>query len=155
MGYNSFSLPQSSDMEEAVPLTTQSAEKIKNKKGWVDDISPHLEPYLKTTPTKGLTQEQVYERLKQFGRNELPEKKRNKILHFLSFCKVTKYNSIKKKKKEIETYIYIYIVFIYFSYWCNCISYDNIYYFNSHNKRLVRLWYHFRYVNSKCFNWLC
>ncbi|CAO3647446.1 unnamed protein product [Cunninghamella blakesleeana] len=51
----------------------------------VDEIPPHLEPYLKTTPTKGLTQEQVYEKLNQFGRNELPEKKRNKILHFLSF----------------------------------------------------------------------
>ncbi|KAI8076308.1 plasma-membrane proton-efflux P-type ATPase [Halteromyces radiatus] len=78
-------------MEEAVPLTNTTTTQNpttgteKSTKGWVDEISPHMETYLQTQPTYGLTHEQVTERLAQFGRNELVEKKRNKILHFLSF----------------------------------------------------------------------
>lgn len=53
----------------------------------MDEIPPHLEPYLQTPPTHGLREEQVADRLQRFGRNELAEKKRNKLLHFLSFCK--------------------------------------------------------------------
>lgn len=79
-------------MEESVPLTnTITAQREqgteKPSKGWVDEIPTHMESYLTTQPTYGLTQEEVTNRLSQFGRNELPEKKRNKLLHFLSFCK--------------------------------------------------------------------
>ncbi|ORX56720.1 plasma-membrane proton-efflux P-type ATPase [Hesseltinella vesiculosa] len=73
-------------MEEAVPLTTTRRPSEKPvSKGWVDDIPPHIEELLHTPPSKGLTNDQVHERLARFGRNELPEKRRNKLLHFLSF----------------------------------------------------------------------
>ncbi|KAI8328765.1 plasma-membrane proton-efflux P-type ATPase [Chlamydoabsidia padenii] len=79
-------------MEESVPLTTtntgtiqKSQDSEKPSKGWVDEIPTHMESYLTTQPTYGLTYEEVANRLSQFGRNELPEKKRNKLLHFLSF----------------------------------------------------------------------
>lgn len=55
-----------------------------------DEVPAHLEPYLQTKPTFGLTDDQIIERRNQFGPNELTEKKRNKLLHFLSFCKHTK-----------------------------------------------------------------
>lgn len=48
-------------------------------------MPPHLEPHLQTPPTQGLSQDQVLDRQARFGRNELVEKKRNKLLHFLSF----------------------------------------------------------------------
>ncbi|KAI8071564.1 plasma-membrane proton-efflux P-type ATPase [Gongronella butleri] len=73
-------------MEEAVPLTVTSTPREKpTNKGWVDEIPAHIEEFLHTPPTQGLSQDQVNERLARFGRNELPEKRRNKILHFLSF----------------------------------------------------------------------
>ncbi|KAI8365986.1 plasma-membrane proton-efflux P-type ATPase [Radiomyces spectabilis] len=70
--------------EEAVPLTI-SVNRRDEKRDWLDEVSPELEPYLNTPPTQGLTDEQVAERLARFGRNELPDIKRNKLLHFLSF----------------------------------------------------------------------
>lgn len=60
-----------------------------------DEVPAHLEPYLQTKPTFGLTDDQIIERRNQFGPNELTEKKRNKLLHFLSFCKHTKTCFIK------------------------------------------------------------
>lgn len=79
------------DMEEVVPLTHTTNSKSPNEKpqqNIIDDVPAHLEPYLQTQPTFGLTDEQVHERMQRFGRNELAEKKRNKLLHFLSFCKL-------------------------------------------------------------------
>lgn len=77
------------DLEEAVPLTTTSPKLDSEKKHQVviDDVPAHLEPYLQTKASFGLNDDEVAERLSRFGRNELTEKKRNKILHFLSFCK--------------------------------------------------------------------
>lgn len=65
---------------ETIPLTSI-------EKKWQDEIPPELEIYLDTQPTYGLTDSQVTERLAKFGKNELEEKKRSKIKHFLSFCK--------------------------------------------------------------------
>lgn len=70
------------DGEEATPLTSPP-----NEPQWLDEVPPHLEPHLQTPPTQGLSQDQVLDRQARFGRNELVEKKRNKLLHFLSFCK--------------------------------------------------------------------
>ncbi|CAO3691651.1 unnamed protein product [Rhizopus stolonifer] len=70
--------------EEAVPLTT-SRPTIEKEQTISDEVPVHLEPYLQTKPTFGLTDQQVDERRSRFGRNELTEKKRNKLLHFLSF----------------------------------------------------------------------
>lgn len=64
---------------ESIPLTKMP------EKEWKDEISPDLERYLDTQPTYGLTHAQVSERLAKFGKNELEEKKRSKIKHFLSF----------------------------------------------------------------------
>lgn len=75
------------DLEEAVPLTATPKPSDKTQQAVIDDVPAHLEPYLQTQPTFGLTENQVYERMSKFGRNELVEKKRNKLLHFLSFCK--------------------------------------------------------------------
>ncbi|KAG1055629.1 hypothetical protein G6F43_002428 [Rhizopus delemar] len=55
------------------------------EKEWKDEIPPSLEVYLDTKPTYGLTEDQVSERLAKFGRNELEEKKRSKLKHFLTF----------------------------------------------------------------------
>ncbi|KAI9314072.1 plasma-membrane proton-efflux P-type ATPase [Dichotomocladium elegans] len=66
--------------DEATPLTSPP-----NERAWVDEVAPHLEPYLQTLPTQGLSEEQVAERRDRFGRNEFLENKRNKLLHFLSF----------------------------------------------------------------------
>lgn len=80
------------DLEEAVPLTTSpKTDTEKHQQNIIDDVPAHLEPYLQTKPTSGLTDDQVYERMNRFGRNELVEKKRNKLLHFLSFCKCLVY----------------------------------------------------------------
>ncbi|KAI8050000.1 plasma-membrane proton-efflux P-type ATPase [Thamnidium elegans] len=73
------------DLEEAVPLTATPKLSDKTQHAVVDDVPAHLEQYLQTQPTFGLTEDQVYERMSKFGRNELVEKKRNKLLHFLSF----------------------------------------------------------------------
>lgn len=67
---------------ESIPLTKMP------EKEWKDEISPDLERLLDTQPTYGLTDAQVSERLAKFGKNELEEKKRSKIKHFLSFCKL-------------------------------------------------------------------
>lgn len=77
------------DFEEAVPLTATLPKSGNEKQhgNIIDDVPAHLEPYLQTKPTFGLNNEQVQERMSRFGRNELTEKKRNKLLHFLSFCK--------------------------------------------------------------------
>lgn len=78
------------DMDEAVPLTNspKSPSDEKQQQNIIDDVPAHLEPYLQTKSTYGLTDEQVQERMHRFGRNELEEKKRNKLLHFLSFCEL-------------------------------------------------------------------
>lgn len=70
-------------------MTTTSPKLDSEKKHQdvIDDVPAHLEPYLQTKASFGLTDDEVAERLSRFGRNELTEKKRNKILHFLSFCK--------------------------------------------------------------------
>jgi H+-transporting ATPase len=67
---------------EVIPLESMNPEKE-----WKDEISPDLEVYLDTKPTYGLTTDQVAERLAKFGKNELEEKKKSKMKHFLSFCK--------------------------------------------------------------------
>lgn len=66
---------------ETIPLTPMA------EKEWKDQISPDLEIYLDTKPTFGLTEAQVADRLAKFGKNELQEKKKSKLKHFLSFCK--------------------------------------------------------------------
>ncbi|KAI8141888.1 plasma-membrane proton-efflux P-type ATPase [Fennellomyces sp. T-0311] len=68
------------DLDEATPLNTPPGETQ-----WGDEIPAHLEPYLQTPPTQGLSEDQVADRQARFGRNEFKEKKRNKLLHFLSF----------------------------------------------------------------------
>ncbi|KAI8640715.1 plasma-membrane proton-efflux P-type ATPase [Parasitella parasitica] len=73
------------DLEEAVPLTNTKSTSEKPQQSIIDDVPAHLEPYLQTQATFGLTDDQVHERMQRFGRNELAEKKRNKLLHFLSF----------------------------------------------------------------------
>lgn len=74
------------DIEESVPLTKTPVEDEKPPDGFIDSVPAHLEPYLQTKPTFGLDDRQVAERRHQFGKNELSEKKRNKLFHFLSFC---------------------------------------------------------------------
>lgn len=69
------------------PTKTNEVIPLEPIKEWKDEISPELEQYLDTKPTFGLTPDQVSERLAKFGRNELEEKKKSKIKHFLSFCK--------------------------------------------------------------------
>ncbi|KAI8979836.1 plasma-membrane proton-efflux P-type ATPase [Mycotypha africana] len=76
------------DAEEAVPLTKPleiGTEKAQQYQHITDKLPAHLEPYLQTKPTYGLTESEVSERAQKFGRNELVEKQRNKLLHFLSF----------------------------------------------------------------------
>ncbi|OZJ02639.1 hypothetical protein BZG36_04166 [Bifiguratus adelaidae] len=50
-----------------------------------DEISPELEAFLHTDPTKGLTSAEVAERLEKFGPNQLAERKTNPFLKFLSY----------------------------------------------------------------------
>ncbi|RUS14058.1 H+ ATPase [Endogone sp. FLAS-F59071] len=50
-----------------------------------DEIPPELEVLLHTEPMKGLTTEEVAERLAKFGPNMLAEKRTNPILKFLSY----------------------------------------------------------------------
>ncbi|KAF8939562.1 H(+)-ATPase [Dissophora ornata] len=50
-----------------------------------DQISPELEALLHTDPTQGLSDQEVEERLAQFGPNELKEVKKNPILKFLGY----------------------------------------------------------------------
>jgi H+-transporting ATPase len=85
------------DMEEAVPLTEspKSPTNEKQQQSIIDDVPAHLEPYLQTKPTFGLTDEQAQERMQRFGRNELQEKKRNKLLHFLSFCELNMHRLVR------------------------------------------------------------
>ncbi|ORE11319.1 plasma-membrane proton-efflux P-type ATPase [Rhizopus microsporus var. microsporus] len=91
MGYHKVSEPEditnqyTHSGEEAVPLTSSTKLTTEKQQTITDEVPPHLEPYLQTQPTFGLTDDQVIERRNRFGRNELTEKKRNKLLHFLSF----------------------------------------------------------------------
>ncbi|KAI9486602.1 MAG: plasma-membrane proton-efflux P-type ATPase [Benjaminiella poitrasii] len=74
------------DLDEAVPLTESAKPNDeKQQRGITDDVPSHLEPYFQTKPTFGLTDDQIQDRMHRFGRNELQEKKRNKLWHFLSF----------------------------------------------------------------------
>ncbi|KAJ3095408.1 hypothetical protein HDU97_006990 [Phlyctochytrium planicorne] len=50
-----------------------------------EEIDAELERLLQTDPRKGLTTAEVHERLEKFGRNEIPEKKVNPVLKFLSY----------------------------------------------------------------------
>ncbi|KAI8867626.1 calcium ATPase, partial [Ramicandelaber brevisporus] len=50
-----------------------------------DKIPAELEELLHTDHTTGLTTDEAMRRLEQFGRNELPEKKTNPFLKFLSY----------------------------------------------------------------------
>ncbi|ORX92534.1 plasma-membrane proton-e [Basidiobolus meristosporus CBS 931.73] len=50
-----------------------------------EEIPPELEALLHTDPAKGLTSAEVAQRLEQFGRNELSEKKKNPFLKFLGY----------------------------------------------------------------------
>ncbi|OLY83967.1 putative cation-transporting ATPase [Smittium mucronatum] len=49
------------------------------------EIPPELEPLLDTDYDTGLSNEEYEKRLATFGNNEIAEKKKNKLLHFLSF----------------------------------------------------------------------
>jgi H+-transporting ATPase len=76
--------------EEYTPLTKTTStpsSRTNSNTGSPDDIPPDLERLLQTDPKHGLDYQAVLERQKQFGRNEIIEKKRNRFLHFLSFCK--------------------------------------------------------------------
>ncbi|KAJ3116373.1 hypothetical protein HK100_001088 [Physocladia obscura] len=50
-----------------------------------EEIEPELEDLLHTEPLKGLTTAEAADRLIKFGKNELPERKTNPILKFLSY----------------------------------------------------------------------
>lgn len=91
--------------DEIVPLTsvTGASKKDQEKENWTENVPSHLEPYLQTPATVGLTDEQVLERRARFGRNELAERKRNKIIHFFSFCKKT-----SRKKNHLTHFDILY-----------------------------------------------
>lgn len=131
MGYHKVSEPEditnqyTHSGEEAVPLTSSTKLTTEKQQTITDEVPPHLEPYLQTQPTFGLTDDQVIERRNRFGRNELTEKKRNKLLHFLSFCK----HKDNSPEKEILTFL--------FSYRSHFISNGNIPYIDSFNKGLA------------------
>ncbi|KAJ2965000.1 hypothetical protein NQZ79_g7 [Umbelopsis isabellina] len=50
-----------------------------------DEISPELEALIQTDPSKGLSASEYEERLARFGKNELPEKKKNPLWKFLGY----------------------------------------------------------------------
>ncbi|KAL0076879.1 plasma-membrane proton-efflux P-type ATPase [Phycomyces blakesleeanus] len=50
-----------------------------------DDISPELAALILTDPSTGLSSSEVAERQEQFGRNELPEPKSNRLLKFFGY----------------------------------------------------------------------
>ncbi|KAI8809307.1 hypothetical protein BJ742DRAFT_805824 [Cladochytrium replicatum] len=50
-----------------------------------EELDPELEKLLQTEPLQGLSDAEVNERLAQFGHNEIPEKKTNPFLKFLSY----------------------------------------------------------------------
>lgn len=111
---SSFSYPHFSIMlppNETIPMGSLTT----IEKEWKDEIPPSLEVYLDTKPTYGLTDDQVSERLTKFGRNELEEKKRSKIKHFLTFC--THIESMYEINNSIE-HVH--------SYRCYCLSHGNI-----------------------------
>ncbi|KAK9692883.1 hypothetical protein K7432_014154 [Basidiobolus ranarum] len=70
-------------------MTKEEAKKVEleehKHQEMAEEISPELEALLHTDPSKGLTSAEVTQRVEQFGRNELIEKKRNPILKFLSY----------------------------------------------------------------------
>ncbi|KAJ2959107.1 hypothetical protein NQZ79_g5361 [Umbelopsis isabellina] len=76
--------------EEFTPLTLADTSKQRPRQNSQassapDDISPDVEALLHTDPSIGLDDTAVMERQSRFGKNEISEKKRNKLLHFLSF----------------------------------------------------------------------
>jgi H+-transporting ATPase len=50
-----------------------------------DEISPELEALIQTDPSKGLSTSEIEERLARFGKNELPEKRKNPLWKFLGY----------------------------------------------------------------------
>jgi H+-transporting ATPase len=76
--------------EEYTPLTATEGSiqrpRANSETTSQDDISPDLERLLHTNPNIGLDDQAVLDRQTKFGKNEITEKKRNKLLHFLSFC---------------------------------------------------------------------
>ncbi|PVU99623.1 hypothetical protein BB559_000538 [Furculomyces boomerangus] len=68
-------------MEEKKKVEFEEQEHHEHK----EDISPELEALLHTDPMHGLTEAEHAERLAKFGLNQIEEKKRNPLLHFLSF----------------------------------------------------------------------
>jgi magnesium-transporting ATPase (P-type) len=110
-----------SNSNETIPLTAMPEKK------WKDEISPELEIYLDTKPTYGLTSAQVAARLSKFGKNELQEKKRSKIKHFLSFCEYFIHDIDPLIKKKLNLLI---------SYGCYCVSNGNIHHLDCCNSGL-------------------
>ena len=50
-----------------------------------DDAPVEMTEWTKTDPATGLTQEQVEQRLRKFGKNQLPEEKTNHCKKFLGY----------------------------------------------------------------------
>jgi H+-transporting ATPase len=69
------------DEEKKEDLQFEDHEHIEHE----DDIPPELELLLHTDPSSGLTNAEIEERLQKFGPNELPERKTNPFLKFLSY----------------------------------------------------------------------
>ncbi|KAF9114482.1 hypothetical protein BGX27_010712 [Mortierella sp. AM989] len=67
------------------PKETKSSGGSTRKQRQDDEGGVELDDLFLTNPQTGLTQEQVAERLRTFGRNELIEVKRNRLLKFLSY----------------------------------------------------------------------
>ncbi|KAJ3032463.1 hypothetical protein HDV00_007511 [Rhizophlyctis rosea] len=83
-----------SDANKVTPAAQQVEAKVEKKDDHHDEeahvevtdaLDEELEKLLKTDPSKGLTDAEVQERLTTFGRNEIPEKKTNPFLKFLSY----------------------------------------------------------------------
>ncbi|TPX30114.1 H+-exporting ATPase [Synchytrium microbalum] len=51
----------------------------------VDELDPELEALIQTSPLQGLSAAEAAARLEKFGKNEIPEKKTNPFLKFLSY----------------------------------------------------------------------
>ncbi|KAF0355465.1 H+-ATPase [Gigaspora margarita] len=71
----------SKETKEHKPVELIEQKHVEN----VEKLPPELEELLQTEPTKGLSSEEVQNRLERFGRNELAEVKTNPFLKFLSY----------------------------------------------------------------------